>query len=129
MALERTSTSDALTLALDIIFEVTQEGGTAIAVGLDIANAFNSIPLPSIRKALVKKDCPAYLRRVIDNYLSNRWIEYPVHDGRVKRQAVTAGVPQGSVLGPLLWNLAYDYVLESRIEEGCHVLCYADDTL
>lgn len=33
------------------------------------------------------------------------------------------------VLGPLLWNIAYDSVLRLPAEENCHVVCYADDTL
>lgn len=39
------------------------------------------------------------------------------------------GVLQGSVLGPLLWNLAYDAVLRTTFPLGSCLLCYADDTL
>lgn len=37
--------------------------------------------------------------------------------------------PQGSVLGPLLWNLAFDAVLRIALPHGYSVVCYADDTL
>lgn len=50
-------------------------------------------------------------------------------DSRVVQRVVRAGVPQGSVLGPLLWNLAYNEVLETQLEPGCFILGYADDTL
>ncbi|KMQ89892.1 reverse transcriptase [Lasius niger] len=50
-------------------------------------------------------------------------------EGKIGVKAMTAGVPQGSIMGPLLWNIAYDYVLDVFKEPGCSVLCYADDTL
>ncbi|CAK9799117.1 Putative 115 kDa protein in type-1 retrotransposable element R1DM [Anthophora plagiata] len=36
---------------------------------------------------------------------------------------------RGSVLGPLLWDLAYDVVLRTALPLGVSVTCYADDTL
>ena len=40
---------------------------------------------------------------------------------------VTTGVPQGSILGPLLWNIFYDDVLRMEVPTGCMLLGYADD--
>lgn len=37
------------------------------------------------------------------------------------------GFPQGSILGPILWNILFDCVLEADMPEGVMVVAYADD--
>ncbi|KMQ90527.1 reverse transcriptase [Lasius niger] len=78
---------------------------------------------------LADRGFPVYLRQITDSYLSDRFIEFGTIEGKTASRRVEAGVPQRSVLGPLLWNIAYDSVLKTLKESGCHVICYADDTL
>jgi hypothetical protein len=102
--------------------------GVAIAVSLDISNAFNTISWYRIVEALRRYQVPKYLVEVIRTYLSDRWVEFSSQRG-IEKKPVERGVPQGSVLGPILWITAYDRVLRCPRPLGTEVVCYADDTL
>jgi hypothetical protein len=82
----------------------------ALAVSLDVTNAFSTIPWDGIMEALERFRVSPYLVRLIRSYLNDRWIAYPGRNGEEKRPD-ECGVPQGSVLGPILWMTAYDSVL------------------
>ncbi|ERL90164.1 hypothetical protein D910_07518 [Dendroctonus ponderosae] len=64
-----------------------------------------------------------YLRKIILSYLENRKI-ITCYGEEV---LVSCGVPQGSVLGPKLWNLVYNKILRIKTEEGAMLIAYADD--
>ncbi|CAK1587314.1 unnamed protein product [Parnassius mnemosyne] len=104
-------------------------GGVVLAVSLDIANAFNSMTWSCIREALRYHRVPTYLRRIVGDYLTDRVVIYPGRNGEWNRREMSCGVPQGSVLGPPLWNIGYDWVLRADLPTGVSVVCYADDTL
>ena len=40
---------------------------------------------------------------------------------------LTCGVPQGSILVPLLWNVFYDAVFDIELPDGVSLVGYADD--
>ena len=70
-----------------------------------------------------------YLREVIGDYLSKRTIMYTTERGSLARRKINRGVPQRSILGPLLWNLGFNSLLEVAVPNGVRIICYADDTL
>ncbi|KMQ85315.1 reverse transcriptase [Lasius niger] len=124
------STCDALLLVRRVTSAAVKNGGFAFVVSLDIKNAFNSIPWRKIRRALWNNGYPSYICRVLDSYFSDRVIRFLDRDGHWGSRNMEAGVPQGSVLGPVLWNVAFDEVLGiADDDENSKIICYADDTL
>ncbi|XP_066157699.1 uncharacterized protein [Euwallacea fornicatus] len=93
-------------------------------VCLDVANAFNSAPWKGILSALKRKRISPYLRNLVDSYLSDRriWVS-----GNATPYTMSCGVPQGSVLGPTLWNVFYDEILEMDGKIPAKLIAYADD--
>lgn len=124
------STNDAILFVRRFTEEVTGEGGVVLAVSIDIVNAFNSLPWQHILSALEEHGIPPYLRRVLGAYLSDRQLCFRDRLGTSVTKEVRRGVPQGSVLGPILWDLGYDRVLSSvALPQGCKTVGYADDTV
>lgn len=124
------STIDAIMRVKSFTQEQMQHGGVVVAISLDISNAFNSLPWCCIMEALERHNVPEYLRAVLRSYLDNRELKFRDRNGVTRTKQVRRGVPQGSVLGPLLWNITYNKVLtDTTLPPRCTTVCYADDTL
>ncbi|KAH8415749.1 hypothetical protein KR222_006680, partial [Zaprionus bogoriensis] len=77
---------------------------------MDIKNAFNLARWDVILQVLPNLEVPDELVCIIRSYFRDRILLYDTERGAMERK-ITCGGPQGSVLGPLLWNAMYDGVL------------------
>ncbi|XP_046145688.1 uncharacterized protein LOC123989006 [Osmia bicornis bicornis] len=98
-----------------------------LLIGLDVKNAFNTVRWENIISAARRRNFPPLLILMLENYLNSRFIGTTMPDGTWIEQEVFAGVPQGSVLGPFLWNLAYDSILEVVLPRNVTTIAFADD--
>ncbi|KMQ87232.1 type-1 retrotransposable element r1dm, partial [Lasius niger] len=91
-----------------------------------------------LKTLFLKNDSPNPIEDWSEFAWSNEWaISLPETIRAIRKVAASwtkapgpDGFRMGSVLVPVLWNLAFDSVLEIAMEEEkCDILCYADDTL
>lgn len=95
------------------------------AVFLDVSKAFDGVwhkgLLYKLNKLLPKQYC-----QILESYLENRFYRVKLEDEFSSLYPITSGVPQGSILGPLLY-LIFTYDLP--VNENCTVGTFADDTV
>lgn len=80
-------------------------------IALDLTDAFCSVSPAHIRNRLAQSGAPRYLIDWVMSFLSGRTISVRVRGSRSTPRTTPWGVPQGSILGPPLFNLIMDELL------------------
>ncbi|KAA5578491.1 reverse transcriptase family protein, partial [Acinetobacter baumannii] len=122
------STEDSLYNLMQHIHRKLDEKKIIVLVSLDIEGAFDSAWWPAIRVRLAEEKCPLNLRKVFDSYLRNREIVVR-YAGEECTKITTKGCVQGSIGGPILWNLLLDPLLKSLENWGEYGQAFADDVV
>lgn len=99
-----------------------------LSLFLDISNAFNNLWWPAIVRALEKMGCSKQAITITKDYLRKRSVVFRTESGSIQRE-VNKGCPQGSLLGPTLWNTVFNELLEEFERNGIEVVGFADDVV
>ena len=119
------SCEDALTLAIDQWNRALDNGDCCCVVFCDMSKAFDRVRHTLLIEKLAAVGCGGTVLRWLADYLTGRTQQVVINDARSSSKPCSRGVPQGSVLGPLLFSLYVRQV--PRVFKYSVPLQYADD--
>ncbi|MGL4197875.1 MAG: reverse transcriptase domain-containing protein, partial [Allorhizobium sp.] len=105
---------------------VNSKQNFVVAILLDISGAFDCASWYRTLLGLKRRGVSGNVLRLVQSYLSDRFVQADTGQELVGRR-MSMGCPQGSVLGPLLWNVLFDDIFAVQLPVGCSVVAYADD--
>ena len=125
----RSSTQDALLTITRDWHQSLSTNRQVAAVFFDIKKAFDSVPHNHLLQSLANIGITGQLHQWFASYLFGRYQRVALDGFSSSYQPVTSGVPQGSILGPLLYIIFMNSISKLTLSSGARLVLYADDIL
>ena len=104
-----------------------EAGGTVRVLAVDVAGAFDKVSHLGVLHKLMAYGVNGSLHQWLSNYLSSRQLQAVVGGAVSAAFPISAGVPQGSILGPTLFLVYVNDAVEA-LPQSVTPATYADDT-
>lgn len=122
----RSCTTQLATVKHDILDQI-DSGASVHAAVLDFSKAFDLVPHHLLITKMIKHNISPVIIKWVSSFLSDRLQRVVIDGERSGEIQVTSGVPQGSVLGPALFTLFINDIVNSISHSDIRL--FADDTL
>ena len=119
------STTTQLLYFIDKCINIITEGKVVDVIYFDFAKAFDCVPHKRLLQKLTSFGISGNTFNWIKSFLLQRKQYVSVNGVKSKTENVLSGVPQGTVLGPILFVMYINDLLDGIVADG---LLYADDT-
>lgn len=120
------STGHALLRLVEEVTHGFNHNRVTVAAFLDVEKAFDRVWHVGLVYKLTKMKIPDCYVRLISNYLSGRVFRVAINGTLSDSKEIRAGVPQGSIIGPILYTL---YTKDLPRNDQTKFGCFADDTV
>jgi ribonuclease HI len=120
------SCDSALSSMVNEIEKSILRGQYALGIFLDISGAFDNLDPGAAIRGMNSKGIPSFIVSWFGQYLNNRYITTDINGVKARRK-LTKGTPQGGVLSPVVWNLAFDELLDIFKTGPVKIVGFADD--
>jgi hypothetical protein len=121
------STVDNLTLLTQKIVETLNRKKKLCAIFFDISKAFDKLWRAGIFYKMHKLNISPTLVKWVEAFLANRSFNVKVGNTRSSSGKIDTGVPQGSVLGPLLFLIFINDIPKAQSPNRAYTSLFADD--
>lgn len=119
------SSIHALDKVMDIIYNSLNDDMNVAATFIDLSKAFDTVDHNILYKKLYYNGIRGLALDLIKSYLSNRTQKVKLQNILSDEKTIELGVPQGTVLGPLLFTIYINDIFEN----DSLIFAYADDTV